>query len=1036
MQTPAAAWTTAVQLTKTQGRLSGSYQPIVLLDLLAVNRTFGTRAYAPGGPLFAGNGVLAGNGALCGGALAAAETLIASLGSTSLQLNEAADTVQVGGMTATLLNQEDLVGSFEPTPLDNTLIRVRLGFVGLGPSEFLPVFMGALDRVPVTQEQMVLSILDPSLRQARTLSIPIGGQYFPGAPQASRSQNIPIVLGVVIDAPTIQVAGAASGSLGLAMGTGGSVAYLTEYGAPFPATGTVSIGAETGVTYTGRHPVTVSGTTYLQLTGLTRGAPTTHAVAEAVTLTSVAYVYLIGYEIAALNAVRNDGVIVAPAGYTLSTTTADRRVSLLTFASQQGTVTVDVNAGNVDTASLFTNGGFETGDGTGWTLANGGTLVVGTTSPLPYLGAYRAALTGGVASYGDLYQEWGTIIGEDYRVEFVYQNADNNMLTNGGFEDGALTGWTVDTLGIVTPRAAWSVVEDQTVVSTALSAQQYTAPEGSYLALVTPSSPAPYRIGLYQDVTTVIGVTYLFRFMHLSTEFRSFSEGGIPGGDRAGLAGYRIGTTTAPQSIVGDTMLLPTWRILEGVSGGIGFTSTENTVQAEGLYSTAEVSFVATATTTRVTLLAMGTGDLLGHLMAGLPVGFDGVALYASAEVDGSSGAYKVGSTESPANLFDVELPIRFRWTRHQATFRALAETTRLTLRSKYASASRATFYDDVKASRVFTLHAGSGGQNPSEAIAYIIDTFLGASRDTESFTTAYRQLLNWKFGASLANPGDSKALLQRMAQQCNSIIYIDAQGRYRLVVLDDARTTQRGFEVSNIVKDTWARVPESLDTLATEIYVWFGAKTGGSTSSDDFQGVTYATPLASTHPAAGSLSAQCARAQTLTGHSQRVDIYADFIADLYTANLLLEWAVKRRTTRHERLTFRTWLDAAPLQIGDVVQVQHPSLPRNGTPVLGEVVGTALDWGAMQVGLTIRTLRPASWGADFEYAPTLAGSDGWASDFEYAATGSQSGAGWVAEFEEDVLRDTRRILERCILPWWDDDPPSPQRGSRGGSLFA
>ena len=32
MQTPSAAWTTASQLTKTQGRLSGSYQPIVLLE--------------------------------------------------------------------------------------------------------------------------------------------------------------------------------------------------------------------------------------------------------------------------------------------------------------------------------------------------------------------------------------------------------------------------------------------------------------------------------------------------------------------------------------------------------------------------------------------------------------------------------------------------------------------------------------------------------------------------------------------------------------------------------------------------------------------------------------------------------------------------------------------------------------------------------------------------------------------------------------------------------------------------------------------
>lgn len=1025
MQTPSAAWTTASQLTKTQGRLSGSYQPIVLLDLLAVNRTFSTRTYAPGGPLTVGPGVLVGSGITVGGQLPAAETLIAKLsdgglGTLSLDLSETEDSLRIGGLAGALLNQEDLAASFEPTVLDNTPVRVRLGYKDLGPTEFLTLATLMLDRIPTSQERLILSMIDGSIRRNRSLSVPVGGQYFPGTPLASRNKHIPIVLGVNVDAPTIQVAGTAVGTLAFAMSTSSATLALVEYGALFPDSGTMTIEAETGVTYSSRQLVTIAGTTYLQLNGLVRGSPVTHAAGVTVTLTNVAYIYLIGYAISALNTVRNNGVVVAPAGYTLSTVTADRRVSLLTFTTQQGTVTVDVNAGNIDTTNLFTNGGFETGNLTGWTVGSGATAVVGTTSPTPYAGTYRAALTGGLGVYRDLSQEFSTVVGEEYRLEFSYQNADNNALANGGFENGDLTGWTTEILG--GPLVTVQVVGDQVSFQIGTFTQVYMAAEGQYLAVASSRSSVPSLVRLFADVVTTIGANYTFQFSHISHLFTSYGQSGIGTTTvRQGVAGYAIGTTALPQSIVADTFVLPTHTLRQG-GMFLGTPPLLGGSQINPGYSTVAVTFVATATTTRLTLLAKGSGSARqfgGGNWAGLPVVFDAVTLYASAVVDGSKAAYQVGSSTTPNQYLDVELPIRPRWARQQATFTPVTATTRLTLRSQYAVTSRNTFFDEVTMRRVFMIHAGSGGQNPAEAIAYIIDTFLETPRDTTTFTQAYTKLIDWQFGAVLTDPGDSKAVLQRMARQCKSLLYEDQDGAYRMVVLDDSRTVQRGFAPSNIIKGSWERLPESLDTVSTDIYVWFGAKTGGSMNPDDFQGVAYATPDTTTHPTALSLVPQCAQAATFYGQRHRVDIFADFVTDLYTAHLLLEWTVQRRTLRQDRITLRTWLDAAPLQMGDLVQVQHPSLPQGGLPVLAEVVGWHADLARMQIELTLRTIRPGWWSADFEYTSQVIDSVGWASDFEYAATGSQSAVGWEAQFEPDELLLPALARKRQGIP--DDE---------------
>jgi hypothetical protein len=125
------------------------------------------------------------------------------------------------------------------------------------------------------------------------------------------------VIGRATDVEGIAVSGGAWGTIGVAVTNLDTVVYLLEFDAPFPDAGTITLGSETGVTYTSRERGTRRGITYLRLNGLTRGAPVSQASGLGVVLTSVIYRYLVAYGVGEITSVRLDDAIQASAYTTL-----------------------------------------------------------------------------------------------------------------------------------------------------------------------------------------------------------------------------------------------------------------------------------------------------------------------------------------------------------------------------------------------------------------------------------------------------------------------------------------------------------------------------------------------------------------------------------------------------------------------------------------------------------------------------------------------------------------------------------------------
>lgn len=981
MRATTTGWRQAAANSATRAQISASYQPIWLVEILGANLAYSTaRVYFSRQRVF-GDGLLFGAGVKWGDYLPAYGLDLAQggIGQARSELADNYTHAQVGTLNIALLNQGGLLRTLDGIILDNAPIRIRLGFAGLGYDDYIELWGGVIDRLEDRLETVSLACLDNSLVKYPTLSTPLSPQYFPATPQANKSRNIPLLLGRNTDVETIQVSGAAQGTLAFAISSSATSLFLKEFGASFPTSGSINVGTETTITYAARSYITnpTNGLTSLQLSGLVRsGTPAAHSVGEAVILQTPNYDFLIGYRIGSLQAVRAGGVLLT-SGYSLIEVQANAPVSVLRFTSLPALpVTVDVNAGAVSTTNLLVNGDFEAGTLSGWTVGAGATAAVGTTSPSPQEGTYRASLQGAQNVYKDLYQDVATTSGADYILSFYRQDGDTSLLTNGGFESGNTSGWVL------------SYTQDQVYFGIADGTQPFASPfpqqpgqqllsfvaDGRYALLV---GPAPgrlsYQLTLYQDFTTTIGLTYTVSLRHVTQQITQFFGGGnstVLSTRLQSQLAISIGITTSPESLV-SYRLIPFGTVtFNGQGSGIRYETSP------------AYTFAATATTTRVTLYAIGLGQsapIGGGNIPPPPLLLDAVRAQNASVVDTSAVGLQIGTPATPGSIYAADLPPTYAWTSTSLRFRATEGLTRLTWRSQYFTAvARTSYLDNCMLQRVYTQ-----GYNPIEQIRYIITTFTELTVDDSSFIAAYDQRIAWSYGAVLYDPGDSRALLNRMAEQCGCLLLESPRGTIKIITRDMSRAAVFGFNRTNIRAGSFSATPERIDNVATDFYVWFGARTGGSTQASDFAASTYCTPDATTHPSGQGLTVFCKAAAENYKRRERLTFYADFIQDILTANFLLEFLVKNRTIRQVIVTFETWLDASSLELGDIVAVEDPRYPGTSIVYDYEIVGIESPTPDIPyVRITARSVRRSGWAGSFDYLPYVIESDGWMDSFE------------------------------------------------------
>jgi hypothetical protein len=942
--TPMAAvsWLDAAAHAATLAQTSGQYQPVLFVDFPAFSRRFTTH------PML----------------FSAEEPWLARLtdggvGAITRTLDEGVDTVRLGGSSVVLVNEDGFVDTFLQAPFLNTPVEIRLGFVDLAEADFLLLFTGVIDRYALTRPHMEFALLDASVKDSVNLNVPISPDLFPNAPSASRQQHIPIFLGVHVNAPVIQVSGvAATGTLSFALTATSTSLLLLETTAAFPDASTVIVGAES-LAYTHRALVSLGGQTYVELSGLTRTAPVTHASGTGVTLTDLRPAYVTGFGVDAVNAVRVAGVALLPTQLTITVLLITGHpvpvIQLLVTPDPLDVVTVDVNAAapllpfsvslppeSLGGSQLVTNGGFETGDLSGWTAAG-----VGPVAAVRPAGVAPAGSTGGFAvelqgdAFGTAKQLWTditTMVGARYAWRVRYYNVEPPPFWGGPL--GFVRDKSQASLAIGTPASPFLDTHPLRVT------QGWVTASGTFLATDTSTR---LTLSAYMAATFALLSSFFDDVSVLAAPLpptgNQLLNGDFEVGDTSGwtTAGTVEEFVVSDGSVQGLAPFDGTYlAVLQGgwnVDGSI-YQDVVTVVGEAYDYSARAFNRFGTF----IIAMTLYQSASVARLSVGTPAVPD---LYASTTSVGSQGG----------------------WGLAAGTFVATTTLTRITLSSQYTTTYLSpdpfpSFFDAVSLLPHVTVLPGMGqpilyqndGENPVDAILYLLALFYPqVAYDAPAFATARALLSALKFRGLLTNPGASGTLLQRMGQQCKSLVSYTPSGAVTITVLDSSRPVLAAFDPTNILPNTFARSSVPVDALYTHFDVYFDTRVGGSTTPGDYAGVASCTPTSTTVPDGAALVAACLAASQLYGREQRYTFFADFVRDVTTANQLLAWLVSRHAVRQDTLALTSWLDAVPLQLGQVVRVTHPVLSHAGATVEGEVIAWQYLPGAMQVALTVRT---------------------------------------------------------------------------------
>jgi hypothetical protein len=245
-------------------------------------------------------------------------------------------------------------------------------------------------------------------------------------------------------------------------------------------------------------------------------------------------------------------------------------------------------------------------------------------------------------------------------------------------------------------------------------------------------------------------------------------------------------------------------------------------------------------------------------------------------------------------------------------------------------------------------------GRNPVTLMAAVFARFLPhLALNQASVQAAEARRQSWLFGGYLPDPGRTDQLLVTMAQASWCTVFKDVDGVYQITAEDpDVQPVLSLQADRDVVRESLGLAWLPMDEVYTDFYLWYGRVTQATTTvpAGQYAAVLYVTPDASIS-ANPDLQPLCQQVAMSLRTRKRFDYYADVISDPPTADRLLTRLVQQLAVLPEELTLTTSVPAIPLALTDRVQVRGGLLgPR---PWVGDVRQTTLTVSPGPPGLAV-----------------------------------------------------------------------------------
>jgi len=278
----------------------------------------------------------------------------------------------------------------------------------------------------------------------------------------------------------------------------------------------------------------------------------------------------------------------------------------------------------------------------------------------------------------------------------------------------------------------------------------------------------------------------------------------------------------------------------------------------------------------------------------------------------------EVGSTGTPTAYINADFIVSTGGTFDGGTYTSTGTTTRIQVKGKSPGKTALKSFVDAVTTNPLS-------DNAVGTMRYILSNFSSLTLNTTAWNNAETVLGGWRFAGVVSEGGSALEVTQRMAEQCKSRVYVDAENKVTILPYNGAAASIYSFTAANIARNSMRVGQSLLDEVYTEFVVWYSPKAEGQGAAR-FNNATYANPDETSH-ASLALNAECSAANTTYGFSRKQEIFANMVADKNTADRLLEHLVILGTTRKVVVSFASFLNASHLAEGDIVQITHALLP-------------------------------------------------------------------------------------------------------------